>query len=47
LRQREVIWAMPALSGHFYVNHDIDCHDACREVTAMLHDRFAVTRTAS
>jgi cobalt-zinc-cadmium efflux system protein len=36
---------MPALSGHIYVNHDIDCHDVRREIEAMLHDRFAITHT--
>ncbi len=36
---------MPALSGHIYVNHDIDCHDVRRTVEAMLHDRFDITHT--
>ncbi len=41
----EVTSGMPALSGHIYVNHDIDCHDVRREIEAMLHDRFAIAHT--
>ncbi len=41
----EVTSGMPALSGHIYVNHDIDCHDVRRTVEAMLHDRFDITHT--
>ena len=41
----EVTSGMPALSGHIYVNHDIDCHAVRRNVEAMLRDRFAITHT--
>ena len=41
----EVTSGMPALSGHIYVDHDIECHDVRREVEAMLHDRFGITHT--
>jgi cobalt-zinc-cadmium efflux system protein len=41
----EVTSGMPALSGHIYVNHGVDCHDVRREIEAMLHDRFAIGHT--
>ena len=41
----EVTSGMPALSGHIYVNHDIDCHNVRREIEAMLHDRFVIAHT--
>jgi len=34
----EVTSGMPALSGHIYVSHEVDCHDVRRSVEAMLHD---------
>jgi cobalt-zinc-cadmium efflux system protein len=41
----EVTSGMPALSGHIFVSHEIDCHDVRRTVEAMLHDRFDITHT--
>ena len=43
----EVTSGMSVLSGHIFVNHDIDSHAVRRNAEAMLHDRFAITHTIS
>jgi cobalt-zinc-cadmium efflux system protein len=41
----EVTSGFPALSAHVLVGGDRDCHDARREMEAMLHARFGVDHT--
>lgn len=41
----EVTTAFPALSAHVLVDADADCHEARRELEAMLNDRFALHHT--
>lgn len=38
----EVTSGLPALSAHLYVALEVDCHDARRDVEAMLHERFNI-----
>jgi cobalt-zinc-cadmium efflux system protein len=41
----EVTSGFPALSAHIVVGREADCHDARRELEAMLHDRFELHHT--
>lgn len=41
----EVTSGMPALSGHVYVDHRVDCHEVRRQIEAMLQERFSITHT--
>lgn len=41
----EVTSGMPALSGHLYVSHEVDCHDVRRRVEVMLRERFSISHT--
>ena len=41
----EVTSGMPALSGHLYVSHEVDCHDVRRGVEVMLRERFGIAHT--
>jgi cobalt-zinc-cadmium efflux system protein len=41
----EVTSGFPALSAHVTVATDADCHDARREIEALLHDRFDLGHT--
>jgi cobalt-zinc-cadmium efflux system protein len=43
------VWAissdLPSLSAHVLVRHDMDCHQARRELEALLRERFALDHT--
>jgi cobalt-zinc-cadmium efflux system protein len=38
----EVTSGFPALAAHVFVGTDYDCHEKCRELEAMLRDRFDI-----
>ena len=41
----EITSGFPALSAHVLVGPDVDCHQARRNLEALLHERFDVHHT--
>jgi cobalt-zinc-cadmium efflux system protein len=41
----EVTSGVPALSAHVIVRRDMDCHQARRDLEALLHERFEFVHT--